>query len=91
MEMGPEDDPMSKTDEFPITRVTPRFHRLVKALEKAVLNFHKVSSHEDADIHERTEAWSHICVARECLYQYAESLECRTVSIDRKRTIQLRF
>lgn len=82
---------MATAEQFPITRVTPRFHRLTKALEKAVLNFQKVSSSEDADLTERTEAWTKVSLAREVLYNYVEYLESRNHKTNPERTIQLRF
>lgn len=82
---------MATAEQFPITRVTPRFHKLVKALEIAVLGFQKVSSDEDADLHDRTEAWTRVSMAREVLYNYVEYLESRNHKTNPEREIQLRF
>lgn len=78
---------MAATDEFPITYVTPRFHRLVKGLEGAVMAFEKAGD----DFEKRTEAWSAVSVAREALYHYAQELERMNRKINKKRTVALRF
>lgn len=75
---------LKKTDPFPQVQVSERFHRHVQALESAAMQVGEARTPEDLYSGHRA-----ISLAREALYQYAESLEKRDRSI--RRDITLRF
>lgn len=72
---------MMALPRFRLTHVSLRAHDLIKALEKALLRFAMAEDQE--------EAWAHLSITREALYQYVESLEAKDHTIDRE--VALRF
>jgi hypothetical protein len=72
--------PIAKT--FPVVRVTPRVHQLIRDLEEAQGVLY---TSPDSEV---LTAYGFVTRARQPLYQYIEALEKK---LGIKRTVQLRF
>lgn len=78
---------MPRTEGFPQVHVTPETHAYIRSLEEASSRMDCVDP-EDRDA--VLEAYKHLSLVREALYQHVERMEAR-INTRSERSVVLRF